>query len=327
MTTIKAGDTHRQLIIKHWGKWTPEIDKRITRLNHLNKKKTICAGKKYLYTPQEIKAAEIAIEQKTAAYKTAKAEERRLKEAGFENIVDVITKFNESSLDVPEFSSSFLFPLEGNKITSSFGDRKDPIGKRVRIKTKSGKKKWIITRPVKFHRGIDVGGVIGENIPAANDGKVIYANSFKGYGDVVVLGHQNAGKKYFTIYAHCSDLLVKEGDLVNKGQTIAKLGSSGRSTGPHLHFELRLANGENVDPLMVTQIEVRDSRSIAKNVGDKITREIIEKEMVLVDDAASFYKKIKDELGFKSLGKDPIKKDFYEDQKKGVEQKIYDTMV
>lgn len=323
----KPGDSHTKLIEKYWGKCTPEIDQRIAKLNNLNGKRAISAGKKYIYSKEDVAAAENANKQRAEAAKKAKAEEARLKKEGLENISDICNKFNENPSDVPELSSAFLRPLEENKTTSHFGYRKCPIGKKEIVKTKSGKKKTVIKNPVKFHGGIDVGGMTGENIPAANDGKVVYANSFRGYGNLVVLAHQNADKRYFTVYAHCSELLVKEGDLVNKGQTVAKVGSTGLSTGSHLHFELRSANGEYIDPMLITQIEISDDRNIAKTFSEKPNRGIMENDKVLVDDVSFFYKNLKNSPSFKLLEKDLLIEQVYKSKKEEINEKIVDAMV
>jgi murein DD-endopeptidase MepM/ murein hydrolase activator NlpD len=115
------------------------------------------------------------------------------------------------------------------RITSPFGWRIHPIS-RVR----------------EFHSGIDIGGLpTGRNIVAADSGMVILADWFGGYGKTVIIDH---GKGITTLYAHTNQILVKEGQTVAKGQVIAHVGSTGMSTGPHLHFEVRV-NGTRVNPL------------------------------------------------------------------------------
>ncbi len=115
-------------------------------------------------------------------------------------------------------------------ITSDFGMRKHPV-----------------LRKVKMHTGIDIGGSSGNSIVAANKGTVIMAQYDRsgGYGRMVVIDH---GGGITTLYAHASKLLVGVGDEVKAGQTIAKVGSTGLSTGPHLHFEVR-KDGEPKNPL------------------------------------------------------------------------------
>ena len=127
----------------------------------------------------------------------------------------------------------FLWPVPNySTITSKFGWR-----------TLYGKKNW--------HTGIDIAGanIYGKNIVAANSGTVIKAvTSYvpkKGYGKYVIIDH---GGGYTTLYGHCSSLLVKVGQTVKRGQAIALVGSTGNSTGPHLHFGIYV-NGKEVDPL------------------------------------------------------------------------------
>lgn len=125
---------------------------------------------------------------------------------------------------------SMTWPVPSSyRITSSFGMRKHPI-----------------LRKNKMHTGVDIGADKGASIVAANSGTVIMAHYDKnGYGNMVVIDH---GGGITTLYAHASKLLVKVGDKVKSGQTIAKVGSTGLSTGNHLHFEVRV-NGEPKDPM------------------------------------------------------------------------------
>lgn len=112
-------------------------------------------------------------------------------------------------------------------ITSPFGMRADPfLGTQRR------------------HTGLDIGAPYGAKIVAAESGKVILAQWYGAYGNAVVIDH---GGKVTTLYGHSSKLLVKAGDTVSRGQTIAYVGSTGLSTGPHLHFEVR-SNGTPVNP-------------------------------------------------------------------------------
>ena len=119
-----------------------------------------------------------------------------------------------------------IWPLKA-RISSSFGWRKDPF---------TGEKK--------FHEGIDLAAKEGTDIKAVMSGKVQITDNQKGYGKIVVLDH---GHGFETLYAHNSDIMVKAGDWVTKGSTIAKVGSTGRSTGTHLHFEVK-RDGKNLDP-------------------------------------------------------------------------------
>lgn len=119
----------------------------------------------------------------------------------------------------------FLWPVQGT-ITSPFGYR-------------------YIFGETNFHRGLDIAAPMGTAINAAADGTVTFAGVRGTYGNLVVITHDNG---FVTYYAHCSKLLVEAGDQVTQGTPIAAVGSTGRSTGPHCHFEVRYQN-EPVDPL------------------------------------------------------------------------------
>ncbi len=130
-----------------------------------------------------------------------------------------------------QVASGFIKPIQG-RITSPFGWRTHPI-----FNSKS------------FHSGIDIGGPNYGEIRASNSGKVIYSGWYGGYGKVVILEHGLVnGKPITTLYAHMSTILVSNGQKVSKGQVIGKEGTTGYSTGPHCHFEVRV-NGQPNNPL------------------------------------------------------------------------------
>ncbi len=118
-------------------------------------------------------------------------------------------------------------PVNG-RVGSGFGMRYHPILKRNRM-----------------HTGVDIGAPSGTPIAAAGAGEVIYAGWRGGYGNTVMIDH---GRGRVTLYAHMSAIGVRAGQIVSRGQTIGRVGSTGLSTGPHLHYELRI-NGTPVNPL------------------------------------------------------------------------------
>ena len=130
--------------------------------------------------------------------------------------------------DIIKESYSFINPVEGT-ITSFFGNR-ESSNPNV-----SG-----------FHTGIDIGAVKGSEIKSSISGKVTQVSNAGGYGKHLKV--QN--NEIITLYAHCNDIFVNEGDDVMQGQKIAEVGSTGNSTGPHLHFEIRY-NDEYIDPLSI----------------------------------------------------------------------------
>jgi len=119
-------------------------------------------------------------------------------------------------------------PVANVRITSPFGYRIHPI-----LNTKM------------FHSGVDFADSAGTHIYAAEEGQVIYAGPKGTYGNAVMIDH---GAGIVTLYGHCSSVAVQVGQIVKRGELVAYMGSTGRSTGPHLHFEVRL-NGEFVDPM------------------------------------------------------------------------------
>ena len=129
----------------------------------------------------------------------------------------------------PYSGGKMAWPVPGyNKISSYYGYRIHPI-----FKTK------------KLHTGIDIPAPTGTAITAAAAGTVIYSDWLGGYGKVVMIDH---GGGIVTLYAHNSSLVASTGQVVSRGDTVSKAGSTGVSTGPHLHFEVR-KNGAYVDPI------------------------------------------------------------------------------
>lgn len=128
-------------------------------------------------------------------------------------------------------TTSFIKPVEGT-ISSVYGYRETAIG----------------TVP-KDHTGTDIAAITGTKIKSATDGQVVLASEEGDYGKhiKVQIGEVSI------IYAHCNSLYVKEGDMVTQGQEIAEVGSTGNSTGPHLHFEIRISE-RTVDPQKILEL-------------------------------------------------------------------------
>jgi len=137
------------------------------------------------------------------------------------NVRQVTSKAVIASAQTGAKGMRFIWPVKG-QISSPFGNRKDG-----------------------FHYGLDIACPIGRTIQAAESGKVDFVGWLQGYGRTVLLKHGNGIK---TRYAHTSKILVNKGETVNKGQKIAEIGNSGRSTGPHLHFEI-IIDGKPRDPM------------------------------------------------------------------------------
>jgi murein DD-endopeptidase MepM/ murein hydrolase activator NlpD len=126
-----------------------------------------------------------------------------------------------NKLKAEKHAGKYMYPLPKDfKVTSKFGYRIHPI-----------------TKKKKLHTGTDFGAPTGTEVLAAGSGIVITAKFWGGYGNAVVIDHLNG---QWTLYAHMSKILVKENDKVKMGETIGKVGNTGSSTGPHLHYEVRV---------------------------------------------------------------------------------------
>lgn len=117
-------------------------------------------------------------------------------------------------------STGFLWPTVSKRVTSEYGLREDPFH--------PGR--------IEFHAAIDIGGKVNDPVYASKAGEVVFVGRRPGYGNMVILRHDDG---FLTVYAHNHVNLVRRNQSVRQGQTIARLGSTGRSTAPHLHFEIR----------------------------------------------------------------------------------------
>ncbi len=135
--------------------------------------------------------------------------------------------------------------LQGKDTTYSGGSMVWPTPSSRNITSPYGTRFHPVLKYNRFHAGVDIGAGMGASVLAANSGKVITATYSSSYGNYVVIDH---GGGISTLYAHGSQLLTSVGATVYAGQEIMKVGSTGISTGPHLHFEV-LVNGKNTDPM------------------------------------------------------------------------------
>ncbi len=140
-------------------------------------------------------------------------------------------QLKSSDFDSQDFRLVWPLPIYTTaRITSNFGRRKDP---------KSGMQR--------FHGGIDLDGETGDPIYAAGAGKIVFSGQRSGFGLLMIIDH---GKGLNSYYGHCSRLLRSRGDNVDRGAVVALIGSTGRSTGSHLHFETR-KHGQPFDPVLI----------------------------------------------------------------------------
>ncbi len=141
-----------------------------------------------------------------------------------------ITEFYDKYLDKMIYNISYTpigLPFHGT-ITSTFGHRENPFG----------------GSSVETHKGLDIRGPMGAPIKAMAKGKVIFAGRKGGYGNCIILKHGNG---FETLYGHLSKIDVKPGENIDIAQHIGNIGSTGRSTGPHLHYEVH-RNGQRINP-------------------------------------------------------------------------------
>ncbi len=130
-----------------------------------------------------------------------------------------------------------IFPLEG----------------KFRISSPFGVKRYVNGRFVGFHKGVDIAAPYGTPVRASLSGKIVLARKLILTGNTVIIDH---GEGLMTLYAHLSKIFVKKGEFVRQGQNIGKVGSTGRSTGPHLHFGVYLRDIA-VDPLQFFKFELK----------------------------------------------------------------------
>lgn len=189
---------------------------------------TKLAEKQATYNQYKLDAA--AYEQELASWEKASEEVESLiaQATAAASRSSSVTSSGSSSGNVTYTGGKFAWPVPGRSyISSGYGYRARPIG--------SGSE---------FHTGYDIPASYGANIVAAEAGTVIYASYMNGYGYTVMIDH---GGGLVTLYGHNSKLTVSKGDTVSRGQTIAKAGSTGNSTGNHCHFEVR-KNGSHTSP-------------------------------------------------------------------------------
>ena len=211
------------------------------------KKDTIALSKEKLENEKEELASLVETQQRTSkilqntktireSYISKLSDEEKEKQAQidemtkqYEEVNRQILELAQQGLDTQYIGGELAWPVPGyTKITSKYGMRVHPI-----------------TGQYKLHTGVDIGAPTGANFIAANDGIVVKAEYNTAYGRMVIIDH---GGGISTLYAHGSEFLVEVGQTVKRGDAVLKVGSSGYSTGPHAHFEVRI-NGVVTDPM------------------------------------------------------------------------------
>lgn len=174
--------------------------------------------------------------------------------AQYEEVNRQILELAQQGLDTAYIGGQLAWPVPGyTTITSKFAMRVHPI-----------------TGQYKLHTGVDIGAPLGANFVAANDGVVTKAGPNTAYGNMVMIDH---GGGISTLYAHGSEILVEVGQTVKRGDPVLKVGSTGYSTGPHAHFEVRI-NGVAVNPLpyITTGLIPGESNNDGNNTTENITQ-------------------------------------------------------
>jgi len=127
-------------------------------------------------------------------------------------------------------AEKMIYPVSNRRVTSNYGWREDPVNP--------------IAGQMTFHRAVDLAGKMGDPVKAALKGTVLHVDNNRNLGNFIILKHG----EYQTLYAHLSAVSVKAGEHINQGQVIGKVGETGYTTGPHLHFEV-FRNGNRINPL------------------------------------------------------------------------------
>ncbi len=212
-----------------------------------DKKKTIDISKQKL--EKEKKELAVITENQTRVARTLQ-NTRKMRENFIEKLSDeekeLQNKIDEINLQYEEINKQILeLAQQGLNLKYIGGQLAWPVPGYSTITSKYSMRIHPITGQYKLHTGIDIGAPMGADFIAANDGIVTKATYNVAYGNMVIIDH---GGGVSTLYAHGSEILVEVGQTVKRGDSILKVGSTGYSTGPHAHFEVRI-NGVTTDPL------------------------------------------------------------------------------
>lgn len=211
------------------------------------KKKKIDLSKQKL--EKEKKELAVIMENQTRLSRTLQ-NTKKMRESFLEKLSDeekeLQNKIDEINTQYEEVNKQILaLAMQGIDTQYIGGELAWPVPGYTRITSKYAMRVHPITGQYKLHTGVDIGAPMGADFIAANDGIVIKAGMNSAYGNMVIIDH---GGGITTLYAHGSEILVELGQTVKRGDAILKVGSTGYSTGPHAHFEVRI-NGVTTDPL------------------------------------------------------------------------------
>lgn len=211
------------------------------------KKKTIDISKQKLENEKE--ELSVIVENQTRLARTLQ-NTKKMRQSFLEKLSDeekeLQSKIDEINTQYEEVNKQILaLAMQGIDTQYIGGELEWPVPGYTRVTSKYAMRVHPITGQYKLHTGVDIGAPMGADFIAANDGIVIKAGMNTAYGNMVIIDH---GGGITTLYAHGSEILVELGQTVKRGDAILKVGSTGYSTGPHAHFEVRI-NGITTDPL------------------------------------------------------------------------------
>ena len=195
----------------------PQIDNDIRKLGVGGG--TIIGNSRYKNIPNDLlqRISEIELDVNNMSRKV------KLELKSYSNLYDLVKEHSDNLKTTPS-----ILPVQSGYVNSNFGYREDPF-----------------TGKVRFHHGLDIAVNIGTKVYAPADGKVKFVGRQSGWGKVLKIDHVNG---YRTVYAHLSRIVVKPGSKIKRGNLVAESGNSGRSSGPHLHYEVH-KYGAPQDPM------------------------------------------------------------------------------
>ena len=234
---LKSTIINSQVHLDAYAKELGELQARMMRLDAQSQRLAKLAGEKDKQAPNaNAKPASTQLDGRGGPLVLARPMTELDLQKAIANLTDAVDERDDS-----------LSGIEAKILQQSVLKEMLPNGAPVAVAFNSSSYGWCIdpfTGGKAFHEGLDFPANMGTPIRAAADGIVSFAEHTPDYGNIVKISH---GSGLETRYAHASKLLVHAGDRVVKGQEVAEIGSTGRSTGPHLHYEIRL-NGESLDP-------------------------------------------------------------------------------
>ena len=221
------------------------VDHDVELMKYMKEQKEIISDKKETLEAKfiDVKATKDRVAIKKNELTVASRSKEVLLSSKQRNLKELEAEFDKLNKEAQALTAIIKRQQSSAKYTG--GKMNWPVPNYYRVSSPFGWRVHPIFGTKKMHTGVDIPAPTGTNIVAANGGKVQFAGVSGGYGNIVILDH---GGGITTLYAHNSRLLVKTGQTVKKGQAIAKAGSTGYSTGPHLHFEVR-RNGKYENPI------------------------------------------------------------------------------